>query len=85
MLLDKPGAVIRYEVEGAAKIDVAVHFQPVMNLMWPGAVGGQYTRWDKDVPGYLISEPEHDFSAAIGSPDTISHDDTVNSTVSQHS
>ena len=81
--LDKPGAVFTYEVEGARQVDVVVQFQPVMNLMWPGAVGGQYTRWSDDVPGYLITEPEHGFSAAIGSPDTISHDDTVNSTIRQ--
>ena len=83
--LDQPGAIISYEVEGAAKVDVAIHFIPVMNLMWPGAVGGQYTRWDKDIPGYLITEPEHNFTAAIGSPETITHDDTVNSTVRQQS
>ncbi len=81
--LDRPGAVISFEVEGARQVDVAIHFQPAMTLMWPAALGGQYTRWDGEIPGYVIAEPEHGFSAAIGSPDTISHDDAGNSTIRQ--
>ncbi len=81
--LDQPGAMMTYEVEGARQVDVVVQFQPVMNLMWPGAVGGQYAQWKKEMAGYLVTEPEHGFSAAIASPDTISHDDTVNSSVRQ--
>lgn len=49
--------------------------------MWPAALGGQYTRWNGDVPGFVIAEPEHGFKAAIGSPDTISHDYAGNSTI----
>jgi glycogen debranching enzyme len=79
--LDEPGVAISFEVEGATQLDIAIHFQPVMDLMWPAALGGQYTRWNAAIPGYVITEPEHGFSASIGSPDTIFHDDTVNSTV----
>ncbi len=79
--LDRPAAVISYEVQGSRKLDLVVHFVPVLNLMWPGAVGGQYSRWNADGPGFVLAEPEHGFSAIIGSPDTVSHDDTVNSTV----
>ena len=81
--LDQPAAVLSYEVEGATQVDIAVHFQPVMDLMWPGSVGGQYTRWSPELPGYTITEPEHGNSASIGSSDILSHDDTVNSTVRQ--
>ncbi len=81
--LDQPDAVIRFEVEGARQVDVAIHFQPAMNLMWPASLGGQYTRWNVEIPGYVIAEPEHGFSAAIGSPETISHDDAGNSTIRQ--
>ena len=81
--LDQPDAVIRFEVEGARQVDVAIHFQPSMNLMWPASLGGQYTRWNAEIPGYVIAEPEHGFSAAIGSPETISHDDAGNSTIRQ--
>lgn len=81
--LDQPAAIVSYEVEGATQVDVAVHFQPVMDLMWPGSVGGQYTRWSPELPGYTITEPEHGNSASIGSSDILSHDETVNSTIRQ--
>ena len=81
--LDRPAAILSYEVEGATPVDIAVHFQPVMDLMWPGSVGGQYTRWNPELPGYTITEPEHGNSASIGSSDILSHDETVNSTVRQ--
>ena len=83
--LDQPAAILSYEVEGATQVDVTIHFQPVMDLMWPGSVGGQYTRWNPDLPGYTITEPEHGNSASIGSSDILSHDDSVNSTVRRQS
>ena len=79
--LNQPAAIISYEVEGSRKLDIVVHFVPALNLMWPGAVGGQYNRWNADGPGFVLSEPEHGFSAIVGSPEISSHDDTVNSTV----
>ena len=79
--LDQPAAVISYEVEGSRKIDIVVHFVPVLDLMWPGATGGQYSRWNGDAPGFVIAEPEREFSAVVGSPEIVAHDDTVNSTV----
>ena len=78
---DQPAAVISYEVEGSRKLEIVVHFVPVLNLMWPGAVGGQYSRWNADAPGFVIAEPERGFSAVVGSPEIVAHDDTVNSTV----
>jgi glycogen debranching enzyme len=79
--LDQAAAVITYEVEGSRQLDIAVHFRPVLNLMWPAALGGQYTRWSAESPGYVISEPLTRTSAVVGSPEIITHDDTVNSTV----
>ena len=78
---DQAGAVLSYEVQGARPLEIGVHFVPVMNLMWPGSVGGQYTRWQADLPGYVITEPEHGYSAAIASPNIVLHDDTGNPTV----
>lgn len=79
--LDDAAAVIRYEVEGARQVDVVIHFQPVLDLMWPAALGGQYTRWNESAPGYEISEPGHGNSAVVGSAETVAHDDTLNNTV----
>ncbi|TCK76033.1 hypothetical protein [Acidipila rosea] len=79
--LDAEGALVSYEVEGRGAVDINVHFKPVLNLMWPGAIGGQNTQWSDAVSGYLISEPTGRFSAVIASPQIIAHDETVNSTV----
>ena len=81
----EPGVVISYEVQGPRPLEIGIHFVPVMNLMWPGAVGGQYTRWQSDLPGYVITEPEHGFTAALASPEIVAHDDTGNPTVAAQS
>ena len=78
--LDQPGGILRYEVEG--QVDIAIHFAPVLDLMWPAALGGQQTEWKPDLPGYVISEAAHKLSAIVASDEIVSHDDTVNSTVS---
>ncbi len=77
--LNQPGAILRYEVQG--QVDIAIHFTPVLNLMWPAALGGQQTEWKPDLPGYVISEAAHKLSAIVASREIVTHDDTVNSTV----
>jgi glycogen debranching enzyme len=79
--LDEPGAILSYEVQGRRGIDLEVKFQPVLNLMWPGALGGQDTGWDEGVHGYVIREPLHGSSAVIASPQTIEHDAIMNRTI----
>ncbi len=76
--LDEPGAIIRYEVASAHPVDVVVRFVPVLDLMWPGGIGGQETLWNSSASAYLLSEPTRHFSASIGSPDIVAHDDTPN-------
>lgn len=76
--LDEPGAIISYESEGPRPIDVKVDFLPVLDLMWPAAIGGQETLWNASLSAYVISEPTHHFTASIGSPDIVAHDDTQN-------
>ena len=79
--LNEPGAILSYEVQGKSDIDLKIQFQPVLNLMWPAALGGQNTGWDDGVHGYVIREPLHGFSAVIGSPETVEHDVIVNRTI----
>ena len=78
--LDRPAAIIRYQVEAARPVDIVVHFTPVLNLMWPGALGGQSTEWKDASSSYVLAEYTRDLSAVVGSPETIAHDSTVNST-----
>jgi glycogen debranching enzyme len=79
--LDLPGAIFSYQIEGRHDVSVQVQFHPSLDLMWPGALGGQSTQWNEKLSGYLINEPLHGFSAAIASPDVILHDPTGNPTI----
>ena len=79
--LDQPGAIFSYQIEGRRDVSVQVQFHPSLNLMWPGALGGQSTQWSDKLPGYIIREYLHGFSAAIASPDVTLHDPTGNPTI----
>ena len=89
--IDQPGAILTYAVEGRQPVDITVHFKPVLDLMWPAAIGGQSTVWHDDpggdnrggenLGGYVLTEPLHRYSAAVVSPNTIAHDSTENSAV----
>jgi len=79
--LDRPAAILSYEVDGAHPVDIVVHFMPVLDLMWPAALGGQSTRWNADVSAYVLTEPARGFTALIGSGQVVAHDSTVNSTL----
>src|SRR5262249_2582880 len=76
--IDLPGALVSYEVEGSRALDILVRFVPVLDLMWPAAIGGQEASWSAPSSAYLLSEPTHRYSGLIGSPDAVAHDDTPN-------
>ncbi len=73
-------AILRYEVEGRPDVRIAVRFQPSLDLMWPGALGGQTIGWDGALNGYVEREALHGFAATIVSPDAVEHDAVVNRT-----
>jgi glycogen debranching enzyme len=79
--MDQAAAIVTYNVESLQRIDIAVHFTPVLNLMWPGALGGQSTAWNDSASGYVITQPSHNISAVIASPQIIAHDSIENSTI----
>ena len=79
--LDLPGAVMTYRVEGRGHVDIALHFTPVLNLMWPAGTGGQSTEWNDVRSGYVISDGMGSYTATISSPNVISHDSTENSAI----
>lgn len=78
--LELPGAIVSYETQGARPVDIVVRFNPVLDLMWPAATGGQESAWNAAASAYFLSEPLHRFSASIGSPDVVAHDGTANAT-----
>lgn len=78
--LDEPGAIVHYEVESARPVDIIVRFTPVLDLMWPAGIGGQEVRWSAADSAYFLFEPTHRFTASIGSPDIVEHDETPNAT-----
>ena len=79
--LDRAAATIDYTVEGRGRVDITIHFKPVLNLMWPASIGGQSTAWDHAISGYVISDGTNSHAATIRSPEIISHDDTENSAI----
>ena len=76
--LHEPGAILTYEVEGRPDVQIEARFQPSLDLMWPGALGGQTIGWDEARSAYVEREPLRGFSAIIRSPETVSHDSTIN-------
>ena len=76
--LDEPGAIVSYTVEGSQAVEIEVHATPVLDLMWPAALGGQSAQWSAQVGAYLLSEPADGYSAVVGSPDAVAHDELAN-------
>jgi glycogen debranching enzyme len=77
--VDIPAATITYTVQSTRPIVLTVHFTPSLNLMWPGAVGGQELHWDAAHSAYLLDEPSHRFRGVISSPQIVAHDEWQNS------
>jgi glycogen debranching enzyme len=80
--LDEPGAILTYQVEGGHGVEIEVHATPVLDLMWPGALGGQGAGWDASLSAFVLSEPADGYSAVVGSPQIAAHDELANRTAS---
>jgi glycogen debranching enzyme len=78
--LDKPGAILTYSVTSTRPVEIQIHAVPVLNLMWPAALGGQSANWNPSLSAYVLSEPAEGFSAVFGSPETVAHDEVGNRT-----
>jgi glycogen debranching enzyme len=76
--LNQPAAILSYEVEGRPDVQIEARFEASLDLMWPGALGGQEVAWNDSRSGYVEREPVHGFSAFIRSPEAVAHDSTVN-------
>ena len=79
--LDEAGVLITYSIESKHLIKIEVKATPVLNLMWPAAVGGQSVAWNPSLSAFVLSESTEGFTATVGSPDIVAHDDVSNRTV----
>jgi glycogen debranching enzyme len=80
---DLPGAILTYEVDSKQPLQIEIRFVPVLDLMWPVATGGQEIHWHPDANAYLLDEPTQRFHAMLGSPDTVLHDELLNTNAPQ--
>jgi glycogen debranching enzyme len=78
--LDEPGAILTYSVQAAHPVDIEVHATPILNLMWPASLGGQSSAWNSTLSAFVLSEPTSGYSAVVGSPDIVAHDELGNRT-----
>lgn len=76
--VDLPAAMISYTAESSQPILVTVHFRPSLNLMWPGAVGGQEIHWDSTSSAYTLDEPSRRFRGAVVSRQIVAHEQIQN-------
>ena len=63
-----PGILVLLEVESPEPLEVVVEFEPVLNYMWPGSIGGQYAYWDAERRLFVLSESLQTRNAVVGSP-----------------
>lgn len=66
--LDVAGFVILYQVQSHTPLHIVLSFQPDLDLMWPGGMGGQNYDWDATRHAYLLTESSNKYSALVGSP-----------------
>jgi glycogen debranching enzyme len=81
--LDRAGVAVRYDITGQRAVDLRVTLLPVLNLMWPAAIGGQDLGWREPLSAYEICEATTGYCADIGSPQQTAHSEVVNSTLRQ--
>ena len=72
---DKAGVVMSYRLTGTRRLRIQVAFEPVLDLMWPGGIGGQESAWDAKLHAFDIHETTDRFHAYIGSPQANGHSD----------
>ena len=66
--IDEGGVLLRLDVRTVRPLEIIVSFEPVLQLMWPGAFGGQYLFWDEAKRAFILSESLRERNAVIGSP-----------------
>jgi len=78
--LNLAGAIVTYSIACSHGLEIDVNAMPVLNLMWPAAIGGQSVAWNPALSAFVLSEPANGYSATVGSPQIVAHDDIGNRT-----
>ena len=65
---DVPGLLLLLEVDSPEPLEIVAEFEPVLNYMWPGSIGGQYAYWDAERRVFVLSESLQAQNAVVGSP-----------------
>lgn len=66
--VEEKGAILLLDVNTTIPLKIVPGFLPVMQPQWPAGIGGQYSYWDNDVKGYIISESRQRALFVCGSP-----------------
>lgn len=74
------GIIMSYRLTGSRRLRIQVAFEPVLDLMWPGGIGGQESAWDIKLNAFDIHETTDQFHAFIGSPQADGHSDPTSYT-----
>lgn len=69
----RAGIVMSYHLTGKRTLHLQVAFEPSLNLMWPGALGGQSSAWNDALHAFVLNEGTDRFHAYIGSPQASAH------------
>ena len=62
------GLLVLLEVDTPEPLEIVAGFEPVLNYMWPGSLGGQYAYWDAERRLFVLSESLQTRNAVVGSP-----------------
>jgi glycogen debranching enzyme len=65
---DVPGGLVLLDIHTSVPLQIVVRFRIDLKPMWPAALGGQYSHWDKTLNAYVVGEASRTHSALIGSP-----------------
>lgn len=66
--LDQPALLMLLEVESSFEIQLEVAFHIDLQPMWPAGLGGQYSYWDAEIPGFVLGEGSGRNLALVASP-----------------
>ncbi len=65
---EEPGVLVLLAVRTTTPLTIVAGFVPVMQPMWPAGIGGQFSYWDDEAHGYVISEGRWRAVFLCGSP-----------------
>ncbi len=66
--LEEPGSLILLDIDSNRRVSVTISFVIDLIPMWPGGLGGQYSYWDEQLKGFVLTESTRKHSAIVGSP-----------------